>query len=223
MLVQGFNISDSIWAGLRHCQRESIKVALRYIKKPVSRKSSLISLPTGSGKTGVIATLAHVSKKSRVLVLCHRKAVRDQYIVEKHRQNFDEIRRLCFICNGLDRASSYIFTESTYTDPSGQSKSVLQNLLSSSLLHLAVSIRINLYQDIIEDRPIPLATMAADYYENDKLIVRYASIKDVCDKIIHADTVTESIFKHFPLEKDEKLTFQLKGSNRDKLWKFFGI
>lgn len=141
-----------------------------------------------------------------------------EYVVEKHRQSFDEVRRLCFICNGLDRASSYIFTESTYTDPSDQSKSVLQNLLSSSLLHLAVSIRINLYQDIIENRPIPLETMAADYYEDDKLIVRCVSIKDVCDKIIHADTVTKPIFKNFPLEKDEKLTFQLKGSNRDKLW-----
>lgn len=141
-----------------------------------------------------------------------------EYVVEKHRQSFDEVRRLCFICNGLDRVSSYIFTESTYTDPSDQSKSVLQNLLSSSLLHLAVSIRINLYQDIIENRLIPLETMAADYYEDDKLIVRCVSIKDVCDKIIHADTVTKPIFKNIPLEKDEKLTFQLKGSNRDKLW-----
>ena len=141
-----------------------------------------------------------------------------EYVVEKHRQSFDEIRRLCFICNGLDRASSYIFTESTYTDPSDQSKSVLKSLLSSSLLHLAVSIRINLYQDIIENRPIPLETMAADYYEDEKLIVRCVSIKDVCDKIIHADTVTKPIFKHFPLEKDEKISFQLKGSSRDKLW-----
>jgi hypothetical protein len=141
-----------------------------------------------------------------------------EYVFEKHRQSFDEIRRLCFICNGLDRASSYIFTESTYTEPSDQSKLVLQNLLSSSLLHLAVSVRINLYQGIIENRPIPLETMAADYYEDDKLIVRCVSIKDVCDKIIHADTVTKPIFKKFPLEKDEKITFQLKGSNREKLW-----
>lgn len=141
-----------------------------------------------------------------------------EYVLEKHRQSFDEIRRLCFICNGLDRASSYIFTESTYTNPSDQSKSVLKSLLSSSLLHLAVSIRINLYQDIIENRSIPLETMAADYYEDEKLIARCVSIKDVCDKIIHADAVTKPIFKYFPLGKDEKISFQLKGSNRDKLW-----
>ncbi len=140
------------------------------------------------------------------------------YVVEKHKQSFDEIRRLCFLCNGLDRTSSYIFAESTYINPSDQSKSVLQSLLSSSLLHLAVSIRINLYQDIIDNHSIPLETMAADYYEDDKLIVTSVSIKDVCDKIIHADSVSKPIYKNFPIEKDEKISFQLKGTHRKTLW-----
>lgn len=45
-----------------------------------------------------------------------------------------------------------------------------------------------------------------------------ASVARLCDKIILADTVAKPIFKNFPLEKDEKITFQLKGSNRVKLW-----
>lgn len=65
---------------------------------------------------------------------------------------------------------------------------------------------------------MPLETMAVDYYEDEKLILRCVSLKDVCDKIIHANTVTKPIFKNFSLEKDEKISFQLKGSSRDKLW-----
>lgn len=82
MRVQGSSINDKLWVGLRGCQQESIRVALRYLKSPVSDKSCLVSLPTGAGKSGVICTISHVAKHKRVLILCHRRAVCDQLITQ---------------------------------------------------------------------------------------------------------------------------------------------
>lgn len=147
-----------------------------------------------------------------------KKEKKMEFILDKHKQSFEEIRKLCFQCYGLGLTSSYIFSESTYKNPSEQSKSALHSLLSASLLHLAISIRINLYQDTIDNHIIPLESMAADYYENDKLISRQISIKDVCDKIIHADSVKKPIFKDWPLERHEYITIQLRGLNKGKEW-----
>jgi len=80
MRTHGITINDVLWGGLRECQQESVRVALKYLKAPISDKSCLISLPTGAGKSGVICTLSHTSKHKRVLVLCHRRAVCDQLI-----------------------------------------------------------------------------------------------------------------------------------------------
>ena len=139
-------------------------------------------------------------------------------LLDRHKQDFDEVRRLCLQCHGLDLTSSCLFTDSTYKKPSDRTRSVLHSMLSTALLNLAVSIRVNLYQGAIENPLIPLDTMAADYYEDDELISKSITIKDVCDKIIHADTVTKSIFPKGLLYKDAKITFQLKGTNRKKAW-----
>lgn len=139
-------------------------------------------------------------------------------ILDKHKQDFDEIRRICLQCHGLDLTSNKLFTDSTYTASSGRTKSVLHSMLSSSLLNLAVSIRVNLYQGSIGNRSIPLETMAADFYEDNELITKSVTIKDVCDKIIHAESVTKSAFPKGLLPQDTKNTFQLKGANRKKAW-----
>ena len=139
-------------------------------------------------------------------------------ILDKHKQDFNEVRRLCLLCHGLDLTSSNLFTGSTYTAPSDQTKSVLHSMLSSSLLNLAVSIRINLYQGSIQNIPIPLATMAANFYEDDELITKCVTIKDVCDKIVHADSVTKPAFPEGLLDRDVKIPFQLKGMNRKNTW-----
>ncbi|MDU8339423.1 DEAD/DEAH box helicase family protein, partial [Pseudomonas syringae pv. actinidiae] len=49
-----------------------------------------ISLPTGAGKTGVIATIAHFSSKKNVLVVCHRSAVKDQILKQRSGEFFEE-------------------------------------------------------------------------------------------------------------------------------------
>jgi superfamily II DNA or RNA helicase len=63
---------------LRSCQINSIQAILKYLKSKRKEKSCLISLPTGGGKTGVIASTCLISNKKKILVLSHRGPVRDQ-------------------------------------------------------------------------------------------------------------------------------------------------
>ena len=84
MNVSGFTVNQDLWASLRYCQQQRIKTVLSYLKKPLNENanSCLISLPTGAGKSGVISVLSHKATQKRVLVLCHRRAVRDQLLKE---------------------------------------------------------------------------------------------------------------------------------------------
>jgi hypothetical protein len=64
--------------GIRECQRSALEAFVEYRNVNDSSKALLINLPTGAGKTGVIAFIAHLSDEPRVLVVCHRKAVKSQ-------------------------------------------------------------------------------------------------------------------------------------------------
>lgn len=139
-------------------------------------------------------------------------------IIDRHRQDFNEVRRLCLLCHGLDLSSSSLFTKSTYKSASENTKSVLHSMLSSSLLNLSVAIRINIYQGNLQGQDEPLDTLSAGFYEDKELIVKPITIKDVCDKIIHADSVTKPILPAELLEDDVKITFQFKGVHRKAAW-----
>ena len=79
--VSGIPIEGILWNSLRRCQQDSLKKTLSYLATSVSstkHKSCLVSLPTGAGKSGMIAVLSHFCKQKKVLVICHRRAVCDQ-------------------------------------------------------------------------------------------------------------------------------------------------
>ena len=92
MNVSGFTVNQDLWTSLRRCQQQSIKTVLNYLKKPLneSANSCLISLPTGAGKSGVISVVSHKATQKRVLVLCHRRAVRDQLLKEINGKFFSD-------------------------------------------------------------------------------------------------------------------------------------
>jgi hypothetical protein len=73
-------IADELRSRLRGCQEESVHIGLSYCATPAASpmRSCLLSLPTGAGKSGVIAILAHQAPQSRVLILSHRRAVCEQ-------------------------------------------------------------------------------------------------------------------------------------------------
>jgi superfamily II DNA or RNA helicase len=82
MRVMGFGVDEEFWKALRQGQRDSIERALRFLRRESVSGSCLISMPTGSGKTGVISTIAHLANAQRVVVVSHRHAVREQLFDE---------------------------------------------------------------------------------------------------------------------------------------------
>lgn len=73
---------------LRKCQLEAVRSFVRYAEENDTERAFLINLPTGAGKTGVISLLSHLSDASKVLVICHRKAVKDQLFREVSKKFF---------------------------------------------------------------------------------------------------------------------------------------
>ncbi|MGE8218821.1 MAG: DEAD/DEAH box helicase [Stenotrophomonas acidaminiphila] len=72
---------------LRSCQLDAVRSFVNYAEEKTDR-ALLINLPTGAGKTGVISLIAHLSKYAKVLIICHRKAVKDQLFREVSRKFF---------------------------------------------------------------------------------------------------------------------------------------
>ncbi|WP_299078001.1 DEAD/DEAH box helicase family protein, partial [uncultured Paraglaciecola sp.] len=84
-------ISEDIYSALRDSQKTSLDVSFDYLSQKNNNKSCLISLPTGGGKTGVICLLSHYSRQQKILVLCHRKAVKNQLIKQLSGGFFEKI------------------------------------------------------------------------------------------------------------------------------------
>lgn len=139
-------------------------------------------------------------------------------ILSKHRQDIGEIRRLCLICHGLDHSTSSVSSSQSRLRLSENLDASLQYLISSSLLSLAIALRINLYQGAI-DKPNLELTDSSWLYFDDELISRPATIKQVIDKIIHADTVAKPVLPSDMWDGDTKIAIQFKGSEfRKKAW-----
>jgi hypothetical protein len=138
-----------------------------------------------------------------------------QEILSKHRQDFSEIRRLCLICHGLDYSTSSFSSSQPRLHLSENLESSLQNLISSSLLSLAIALRINLYQGIIDKAYLELPDSSWLYFD-EELIDRPATIKQVIDKIIHADTVVKPVLPSGLWKSDTKIAIQFKGTEFGK-------
>lgn len=69
---------DHFVSKLRGCQNDAIISIQKYLSEPYKEKSFLACLPTGAGKTGVIATTCQMISHDHVLVICSRRAVADQ-------------------------------------------------------------------------------------------------------------------------------------------------
>jgi len=79
--VNDLGVDQNIWIALRDCQKNAVRCGIGYLTSSLEQqenKACLLSLPTGAGKSGVIATLAHYAPQHKVLVLCHRRYVCNQ-------------------------------------------------------------------------------------------------------------------------------------------------
>ncbi|HAV6992637.1 TPA: DEAD/DEAH box helicase family protein, partial [Escherichia coli] len=72
------NLLKSSTDKIRKCQEEAVEKFFKFKKKNIRDKACLINLPTGAGKTGVISLISHLSKERNILIICHRRAVKEQ-------------------------------------------------------------------------------------------------------------------------------------------------
>ena len=138
-------------------------------------------------------------------------------ILGKHRQDFNEVRRLCLICHGLDLSSDKLFSNSTYNNKLSLTKEIYNNLLSGSLLNLAAAIRINIYQGKFAKQTNFPISHCGFYFDDEELAQKEFTIKDVCDKIIHADSICKEAFPPAVLG-NSKVAMQLKGKHNGRAW-----
>lgn len=140
-------------------------------------------------------------------------------IIEQHIQTFDEIRRIGLICHGLDLSSCQLFSCSQEYQPSTSIQRVLSGSLSSGLLHFAIAIRVNIYQSSLRGFEKRLLPRWASFYFTDEMAFKPINLKDVCDKIIHADTVEKSVLP-VQLTGGSKMCMHFTGVTHNKKQKW---
>ena len=137
-------------------------------------------------------------------------------IFGRHKQDFNEIRRLCLICHGLDLTTSSLSSPISRLVISENVEDTLHNLVSSNLLSLVIAIRVNIYQNVINQPNLELPDSSWLYYDA-KLIERPATLKQVCDKIIHADSFSNIVAPSGLIDPEYKIAAQFKGVEFKKL------
>lgn len=109
-----------------------------------------------------------------------------------HKVTFDLLRSIAIECHALDVAAYHLFVDSTHSDGIEKTKAAYEELMTSLLLNLAISMRTKFYQGLDHRTTIPFVSHCGflfKYAGNQEETVNF-SIKDVCDKIIHADSVS---------------------------------
>ena len=150
------------------------------------------------------------------VVMTDQAPARVEELLGSHHQDFNELRRHCLLCHGLDRSADTLFTRSSYQSPSIQTQRVFKNVMSGGLLSLAICLRVNFYQGLL-DPTVMLSMKYVSLYDDLDLVVKPVSIKDVVDKIIHADSVSKEAFPRF-WEGQPKMMTQFKGKHRNRRW-----
>jgi hypothetical protein len=103
-------------------------------------------------------------------------------------------------CYALDLAAYPLFMDGTHSDKDGKTMAVYEELLTSQLLALAIALRTKFYQGADPQETVNYVLPAGLLYKfkNDDEENTIFSIKDVCDKIIHADTIYRDLEKGDP-------------------------
>jgi len=116
-------------------------------------------------------------------------------ILGKHKQSLALIRSVAITCHALDLSAEHLFVSGTYNNKGSFVKEIYDGLLSTHLLQLAVAIRTNIYQGLSDGNTENYVSHCGflDLDGGEKQTTVSFSIKDVCDKIIHADEISREL------------------------------
>ena len=133
----------------------------------------------------------------------------------RYRIGTEQIRLQAVTCHSLDTGFDKLFNAETICEKSPALSDSYDKLFASNLLSLAVSIRVSLNQDP-GYRSVTSGVSACGLFDGGAPHEDGSfAVKDVCDKIIHAD----DIFK--PIEAGVRgAGCRLRGTYRGKPWEF---
>lgn len=135
----------------------------------------------------------------------------------QHKQSISEIRRLALLCYGLDVGSTKLKDGSSMLELDPHSQEVLHEQISCHLLSLAVALRVNFYQKNLLDLASHDVRNYAGMYWLDEYAIVKTTVKDVCDKIIHADVFSKSVSPH-QFSNGAYATIQMQGNHLKRSW-----
>jgi hypothetical protein len=131
-----------------------------------------------------------------------------------HKVTFDLLRALAIQCHALDISAYHLFVDSTHADGIEKTKDTYEELFTTQLLSLAIALRTKFYQGLDHRATVTYVSHCGLFYKykkNNEETIAF-SLKDVCDKIIHADTIT----RHMENEVRLPATTFCGTDNRDK-------
>ena len=112
-----------------------------------------------------------------------------------HKVSFESVRALAVQCHALDIAAYHLLSDSTHEDKSGKTKTTYEELFTFQLLALAIALRTKFYQGENHKATVRYVShcgFLSNYKNNAENPLEF-SFKDVCDKIIHASTVSRHL------------------------------
>jgi hypothetical protein len=134
-------------------------------------------------------------------------------LLGKHKLSTSLIRSLCIDCLSLDLVAFNLFVDGIHADNAEKTQIIYEEKLSTSLLNLAVAVRTLIYQGHTEFKNIDYC----GFYESNNAKDRASvTIKDICDKLIHADSIERELESlKYP---DKKPTTTINGIHGKKQW-----
>lgn len=110
----------------------------------------------------------------------------------RHTVSLTVIRALAVECHALDLSAKELLLFPVHSDANGLTRATYDELLTSKMLALAIALRTKFYQGVSYQGTEKYMEHVGFLEIQTKTMTKgwKFTIKDVCDKIIHADTVT---------------------------------
>jgi len=109
-----------------------------------------------------------------------------------HQISLDAIRRLAVECHALDVSAVRLLIDTTVNKPE-LARRTYEELFSEKLLSLAVALRTRFYQGAPSKGSERFVGHSAFLLISAREVVRAFTIKDVCDKVIHAESISRPL------------------------------
>jgi|SRR6266850_1090696 len=110
----------------------------------------------------------------------------------RYEVGLDHVRALAIECHALDNQFDCLFNQPTVCGTTDRIYRTYNRLLSTALLNLAISIRVSLARE-----PKYTSTgriePAGIFLQGGPALGRGFTVKDICDKLIHADQIRKPI------------------------------